>query len=213
MQKKQVIQFSVLLVALIILAGAYFGIRTYNTKQAEKVEQEKEDAKVLLTSFQPEDVTAITYDYDGTTYEFKKSGETWQYTGDPEFEIDEDAFKSFLQTAGSITVQTEVESADDSEDYGLEKPTRTVTVTTEKGTSSILFGMKNEMLSQYYVKTSESSKIYLADETVYTAFDKKAADFEAKETDTDDADTDKKTGSKSDADSESDADSQADEKQ
>lgn len=187
------IQFSLLVAVIFVLAGAYFGIRSYNTKQTEKEKQAEEDAKVVLTSFQPEDVTAISYDYNGTTYEFTKSGETWQYTDDQEMVIDEDVFESFLQTAGSITVQTEVEPADDTEDYGLEEPIRTVTVSTEKGTSSIQFGMKNEMLSQYYVKTSESSKIYLADESVYTAFDKTAADFEETDTDTDDDETNSTT--------------------
>lgn len=50
--------------------------------------------------------------------------------------------------------------------------------------------MKNEMLGQYYLKTSESGSIYLAEESVYALFDKTAEDF-VKEPETDtDADTD-----------------------
>ena len=63
-------------------------------------------------------------------------------------------------------------------------------ISTEKGTSSLIFGMKNEMLGQYYLKTSESGSIYLAEESVYALFDKTAEDF-VKEPETDtDADTD-----------------------
>ena len=41
------------------------------------------------------------------------------------------------------------------------------------------------MLGQYYVKTSESSNIYLVEESVYAVFDKSAEDFEQEKTQTD----------------------------
>ena len=89
-----------------------------------------------------------------------------------------------MKSAGSITAETEVDAGQQQDDaeYGFDQPTRTVTVTTAKGTSSLTFGAKNEMLGQYYLKTSESSKIYLVEESVYTIFDKSAEEFEAEDT-------------------------------
>ena len=41
MQKKQVIQFAVLLLVILALSGAYFGIRSYNSKQeAQRANQD-----------------------------------------------------------------------------------------------------------------------------------------------------------------------------
>lgn len=190
MQKKQIIQFSVLLLAILALAGAYFGIRSYNRKQEEQKKQQEAAAEITLTSFQPDSVTAISYDYNGTEYAYTKEGDDWKETGNTELTLDQDAFSEFLKTTGSITSDTQVQ-AQEGEDYGFEEPLRVVTITTTSGTSSLTFGMKNEMLGQYYVKTSESSKIYLVEPEVYTAFDKTAEDFEKEETDTDaDSETD-----------------------
>lgn len=226
MQKKQVVQFVVLLVFLVAMIGAYLGIKNYNTAQEEKEQQEQEDAKITLTAFQPDDITKISYDYHGVTYQFEKSGQEWKSKDDSSLNIDQDAFESFLKSAGSIQAQTKVtpqENTDASEngntskadenkasvdnadtEYGFDKPSRTVTITREKGTSSLIFGMKNEMLGQYYVRTSESSQIYLVEESVYTAFDKEAEDFKKIEsTDTDDesdADGEADTGGATDLD-------------
>lgn len=224
MQKKQVVQFVVLLVFLVAMIGAYLGIKSYNTAQEEKERQKQEDAKITLTAFEPDDITKISYDYNGVTYQFEKSGQEWKSKDDSSLNIDQDAFESFLKSAGSIQAQTKVtfqENTDASEnenadktdenkasvdkadtEYGFDKPSRTVTITREKGTSSLIFGMKNEMLGQYYVKTSESSQIYLVEESVYTAFDKEAEDFKKVEsTDTDDG---------TDADGETDTDGATD---
>ena len=43
MQKKQVIQFAVLLLVILALSGAYFGIRSYNSKQEEQKKRQEEN--------------------------------------------------------------------------------------------------------------------------------------------------------------------------
>lgn len=184
MPKKQKVQFAVLLALIAVLTGAYFGIQSYNQKQAEKEEQEKAAAKITLTSFQPEDVTGISYDYNGVNYQFEKTDGEWKEASKKKLKLDQDAFESFLKSAGSITAETEVAAGSDA-DYGFDKPSRVVAITTTKGTSSLIFGMENEMLGQYYLKTDGSSKIYLAAQSVYTGFDKTAEDFKAEDTKTD----------------------------
>lgn len=197
MQKKQLIQFSMLLVLILILAGAYAGIRSYNSNEEKKIEQQEADAKITLTSFQPKRITDISYDFDGTQYTFSNAQGEWKLSENTEMVLDQEKFENFLEDAGSLTAVQEIEpeAIDDEEDYGFDNPLRTVSVTTEKGTSSLTFGMKNEMLGQYYLKTSESSRIYLVEESVYTVFDKTAEDFEKEEeeetqTDTDEQDID-----------------------
>lgn len=193
MQKKQIIQFAVLIVFILALAGTYAGIRSYNARQEEQKKQQEAASEITLTSFQPDSVTAISYDYNGTEYSFAKEEDNWKETTNTEIPLDQDAFKQFLQTAGAITSDTQVQ-AQEGEDYGFDTPSRTVTITTTSGTSSLTFGMKNEMLDQYYIKTSESSKIYLVEASVFTAFEKTTEDFRHEETQTD-ADTEADTDS------------------
>lgn len=193
MQKKQVIQFAVLLLVILALSGAYFGIRSYNSKQEEQKKRQEEASEITLTSFQPESVTAISYDYNGTRYSFILEDDQWKDKENTEITLDQDAFQQFLKTAGSMTSDTQVQTQE-GEDYGFDTPSRVVTITTTSGTSSLTFGMKNEMLEQYYVKTSESSKIYLVDSQIYTTFDKTTDDFKKAETDSEtDSDTDAET--------------------
>lgn len=183
MQKKQLIQFAALLVLILTAAGTYIGIRSFQTKQEEEKSKQESEAVIPLTSFEPESVTAISYDIDKAVYTFQKEGEIWK-SSDSDITLDQDAFSDFLKQAGAVTSKTEVE-IQEGEDYGFSEPMRTVTITTKNGTSSLIFGMKNEMLGQYYVKTSENSKIYLVEESVYTIFDQTTEDFEQEETQSD----------------------------
>ncbi len=177
MQKRQILQLGLLLALILALAGAVFGIRTYHDRQEEKQAQEAEAATVTLTAFQPESVTAVSYDCSGTQYTFEKEDGEWKSKDLPEMELDQEAFAQFLEQAGAITSDTKVQ-AQEGESYGFDEPVRTVSITTKNGTSSLIFGMKNEMLNQYYVKTSENSQIYLVEESVYTAFEKTPEEFE-----------------------------------
>lgn len=184
MQKKQWIQFGGLLTLILILAGVYIGIQSYQKDQEDEKARQEEAAMITLTAFQPESVTAIQYDYNGTDYAFEKTEDIWMNKEDSEAKIDQDAFISFLESVGSIQSDTQVQ-AEENVDYGFDEPSRTVEITTSNGTSSLSFGMKNGMLNKYYVKTSESEKIYLVEESVYAIFDKTADDFADVSTDTD----------------------------
>lgn len=201
MQKKQVLQFAALLALILALAGAYAGIQSYKTRQEEEKNRQEAAATITLTSFGPDSVTAISYDVGTEAYAFEKDGGEWKDAGTEEITLDQDAFKEFLQTAGAITAGTKVQ-AQEGEDYGFGDPARTVTVTTVNGTSTLTFGMKNEMLGQYYLKTSESSNIYLVEEAVFDVFGKTAKDFAKTEsdTDTDRKDTGPQMGTDTDAD-------------
>lgn len=192
MQKKQIIQFAALLVLILALAGAYAAVRSYNTAQEEKKEQKEEDARITLTSFEPESVTSISCESGATAYSLSSGQDGWIEDSNSEMKLDQEKVEEFLKDAGSITAVQEIQPQD-GEEYGFDPASAVITITTANGTSSLTFGMKNEMLGQYYLKTSESSRIYLVEESVYSIFDKTVEDFEAEEEDTETG-TDIETG-------------------
>ena len=75
MQRKQVVQFLTLLLFILVMVGAYMGIRSYQARQEKEKNKQEAEALIPLTSFQPDSVTAISYDLDGTKYIFEKDGE------------------------------------------------------------------------------------------------------------------------------------------
>ena len=68
MQKKQLIQFAALLILILAAAGAYIGIRSFQARQEEEKSRQESEAVIPLTSFEPESVTAISYDVDKAVY-------------------------------------------------------------------------------------------------------------------------------------------------
>ena len=106
----------------------------------------------MVTDIATEDVKAFSYQYNNETLSFVK----------------EDAVGTLVTTAAQLTADQEIRDYEDLSEYGLETPSNTITLTTGDGTTTLLIGNKNDMLSQYYVKTDQSDSIYLAGSAVYT---------------------------------------------
>ena len=80
--KKQPKQFFLLLVALVVLVGGYFGLRAYNKASDEKAEQALEEAAVTMIDAKLEAVAAFSYDHNGETYTYEKENGIWYYAPD-----------------------------------------------------------------------------------------------------------------------------------
>ena len=91
---------------------------------------------------------------------------------------------TLVTTAAQLTADQEIRDYEDLSEYGLETPSNTITLTTGDGTTTLLIGNKNDMLSRYYVKTDQSDSIYLAGSVVYTTYQKGIADLTAAESTT-----------------------------
>ncbi len=173
-QKKQLIALCIL---LLICSVAWVGLTKWNKSQEQKKQEEEEASKVTVTDVNTEDVNAFSYQYNNETLSFVKEDDTWYYEADKSISLDQDTMETLIATTAQLTAEQEIKDYEDLSEYGLETPSNTITLTTGDGTTTLLIGNKNDMLSQYYVKTDQSDSIYLAGSAVYTTYQKGIADL------------------------------------
>ena len=180
-QKKQLIALCILLLICIV---AWAGLTKWNKSQEQKKQEEEEASKVMVTDITTEDVNAFSYQYNNETLSFVKEDDTWYYEADKSISLDQDTMETLVATAAQLTAEQKIKDYEDLSEYGLDTPSNTITLTTGDGTTTLLIGNKNDMLSQYYVKTDQSDSIYLAGSAVYTTYQKGIADLTVTESTT-----------------------------
>ena len=157
-QKKQFIGICILVV---LCVAAYFGLKAYNEKAAEKEQQEIEDKKIEAVSIDKEKVKSFSYQVDGNTLTFEKEEDTWHYKEDHSINIDQDAISTMLEAAAEVTAEQKLENVEDISEYGFDSPTNVLTFEMEDGTRTITIGMQNEITSEYYIMDNNSNAIYV----------------------------------------------------
>lgn len=173
-QKKQLIALCILLLICIV---ARVGLTKWNKSQEQKKQEEEEASKVMVTDITTEDINAFSYQYNNETLSFVKEDGTWYYEADKSISLDQDTMETLVATAAQLTAEQKIKDYEDLSEYGLDTPSNTITLTTGDGTTTLLIGNKNDMLSQYYVKTDQSDSIYLAASAVYTTYQKGIAEL------------------------------------
>lgn len=177
-QKKQFIGICILVV---LCAAAYFGLKTYNEKAAEKEQQEAEDKKVEAVSIDKEKVKSFSYQVDGNTLTFEKEEDTWYDKDDHSINIDQDAISTMLDAVAEVTAEEKLENVEDTSEYGFDSPTNVLTFEMEDGTRTITIGMQNEITSEYYIMDNNSDAIYVVTTNLNATFSKSVEDVTAKE--------------------------------
>lgn len=177
-QKKQFIGICILVV---LCAAAYFGLKTYNEKAAEKEQQEAEDKKVEAVSIDKEKVKSFSYLVDGNTLTFEKEEDTWYDKDDHSINIDQDAISTMLDAVAEVTAEEKLENVEDTSEYGFDSPTNVLTFEMEDGTRTITIGMQNEITSEYYIMDNNTNAIYVVTTNLSATFSKSVEDVTAKE--------------------------------
>lgn len=182
MRKKQWI---ILVIALVAILAASAGMKGYQKKQDQKAAQQEEDEKVYALQFTSDDVTGISYEYEGAVLSFTKDGDDWKCSTDEAAEIDADKMKTMLSSLGSMTADSTVESPEDVSEYGIDQPTQQVTLNFSDGSEkTVTFGSTNAIVGGTYVQVSGDENVYLVDSSyVNTTLNKGVDDLKVDETD------------------------------
>lgn len=179
--RKQRIQILTLLAVVVLLCAAYAGIRYYNEKQEKKEEEAEKAETISVTDLEVSDITKFSYRLEGQQLCFSKDGDNWKYDGDTSLDMDEDAIETMLSKAVEVTAEEAVTEYENLEDFGLETPANTITITTENGETVLYIGNQNEITNQYYLKTGDSDTVYLVGSAVATGFNKSIDELTAEE--------------------------------
>ena len=130
------------LLAAAVLLGALLWAVTRSNEKAEQAASAAAEGSIPLSSFAAEDLEQIEYTYNGETYTLQYSGGSWLLAQDPAYHLDESACNTMrtalmaLNAKRSLTPQA-------GEDYGLDSPQLTVTVTAAGQSTTLTFGAEN----------------------------------------------------------------------
>lgn len=175
-KKKKLIGLLTALVVLILLTAAYFCLKNYNKEQ--EAESETEDTSVAVTSIEESDITGLTYILDKEKLEFKKENNSWYYTEDKNFPVDQDKVKTLLDNFKDIKAVRDLGQLENLDDYGLKEPSNTVTVISNNGVETVFYiGNENETTGDYYMYMNNPEHIYTVSSAFANAFNGKLYDL------------------------------------
>ena len=158
-----------MLLALVVLAAAFLGIRQYN-KNASSATSTTEDTQETVLDVNSDDITSFRYVYEGETYAFEKEDETWYYADDHSLNLNQDRIKAMILKVAPLKADQVIGNVTDMSQYGLADPDRTIQYETADRSVIINVGNLNSMTSQYYVAFPSEMKVYAVATNVVTGF-------------------------------------------
>lgn len=168
MKKKQR-QMIGMLLALVVLAAVFLGIRQYN-KNIASATSTTEDTQETVLDVNSDDITSFRYVYEGETYAFEKEDDTWYYADDHSLNLNQDRIKAMILKVAPLKADQVIENVTDMSQYGLADPERTIQYETADRSVIINVGNLNSMTSQYYIAFPSEMKVYAVTTNVVTGF-------------------------------------------
>ncbi len=153
-----------LLGVLVLLVGATFAATNLNPDNSAT---EPADTSTIVFSMDADAVNQVSWDYSEAV-SFARSGNTWVYTEDDAFPLDTSYIDTILETLTEVTAYKTIENAEDLDQYGLEVPVCTVTVTAGD-TYTLCIGNETSMSGQRYFSSGDGN-VYLVDADIIDCF-------------------------------------------
>lgn len=177
--KKKSVNLITAVGVLVVLSGAYVGVKAYVTKQEAAESESTEDENPEIISIASADVKSIKFVIDKKEVTFEKDGDSWVKSDETAFPVDQDKIDTLVSSLNSIKAERTLENVEDASEYELDEPENTITVTTEDGgTTVIQLGMENDSTSQEYIDLNkDSSTVYVVSNSTFSSFEGTLYDF------------------------------------
>ena len=177
--KKKSVNLITAVGVLVVLSGAYVGVKAYVAKQdaAESESAEKENSEIV--SIASADVKSIKFVIDKKEVTFEKDEDSWVKSDETDFPVDQDKIDTLVSSLNSITAERTLKDVEDASEYELDQPENTITVTTEDGETTVIrLGMENDATSQEYIDLNkDSSTVYVVSNSTFSSFEGSLYDF------------------------------------
>ena len=124
-----------LLILVGVLAALCAGIAAVKgvQKHIDKVSTVSED----ILSIDPDALTSVRWTVGGKSLTFANSDSGWQQQDDDAFPVDQDKISDLLDHFAPLTASFVIHDVTDYSQYGLDKPTGTVTFSTADGDTTL----------------------------------------------------------------------------
>lgn len=167
------------IVVLILLLAVYIVIKNLNLDE----EEQEEETTETVFEIDGADISKLQIVSGENTFQFSHQDDTWTYSQDSSFPLSESVILDKVSYVTSVSSSRTIENPENLEDYGLETPEVTVTITDTDGEETTLaLGTTNEVVSGCYMSLNEdTSKIYLVDTSMKTNLEFELSDLAEKE--------------------------------
>lgn len=177
--KKKSVNLITAVGVLVVLSGAYVGVKAYVAKQEAADTESAEEENPEIISIASADVKSIKFVIDKKEVTFEKNGDSWVKSDETDFPVDQDKIDTLVSSLNSIKAERTLENVEDASEYELDQPENTITVTTEDGETTVIqLGMENDSTSQEYIDLNEdSSTVYVVSNSTFSSFEGTLYDF------------------------------------
>lgn len=177
--KKKSVNLITAVGVLIVLSGAYVGVKAYVAKQEAADTESAEEENPEIISIASADVKSIKFVIDKKEVTFEKDGDSWVKSDETAFPVDQDKIDTLVSSLSSIKAERTLENVENASEYELDQPENTITVTTEDGETTVIqLGMENDSTSQEYIDLNkDSSTVYVVSNSTFSSFEGTLYDF------------------------------------
>ena len=177
--KKKSVNLITAVGVLVVLSGAYVGVKAYVAKQQAADTESAEEENPEIISIASADVKSIKFVIDKKEVTFEKDGDSWVKSDETGFPVDQDKIDTLVSSLNSIKAERTLENVEDASEYELDQPDNTITVTTEDGETTVIqLGMENDSTSQEYIDLNkDSSTVYVVSNSTFSSFEGTLYDF------------------------------------
>ena len=177
--KKKSVNLITAVGVLVVLSGAYVGVKAYVAKQEATDTESAEEENPEIISIASADVKSIKFVIDKKEVTFEKDGDSWVKSDETAFPVDRDKIDTLVSSLNSIKAERTLENVEDASEYELDQPENTITVTTEDGETTVIqLGMENDSTSQEYIDLNkDSSTVYVVSNSTFSSFEGTLYDF------------------------------------
>lgn len=162
----------VLAVTMCALLGVYFGVgaAVKRSEQAQALEESTGSSESLAVGGY-DDIDVMDWTYGGVQVCLQKDEDgQWYCPDDPDCPIDQSK-AAIMQSAASAVMGTlYVQDAESLDDYGVNEPELTLTVTAGEESCSYAVGAYNELTGTYYMTVDDGTDVYLEDGSLTGSF-------------------------------------------
>lgn len=179
LKKKPETAVLLLLLGLVVLAGIALAVLTASNRKAEQAASEAADGSIPVLAIPSDTVRKIQMEARSGTLTLAYADGSWFLAEDPDYHLDESSCNAMLTAVSALNAKRELQEAA-GEDYGFSTPQATVTITTDGGEETLVFGARNAVTGDVYLQKAGESAVYTVASSKLNCFLKdKAALFGA----------------------------------
>ncbi len=156
--KKRGITLIVGVLVICVLAGGYFGLRSYNERQEEA--DAEAAAGETIVQIDPDSIEEVSFYIGEEEVSFVLGEEDWLKADDEEFPVKSTALQSAMNQLSPLSAVRTLTEPEDLSEYGFDDPQQVFSFTDQDGSTTILtIGDTNSLTGDDYLMVNEDESV------------------------------------------------------